>query len=93
MQLRGKGAKIVGHKTQLYEAIGQLLESGSVAFQVPEGGRTTGRRTREEVCAMTACWHCCNGRKTMATATTTTALQMLIACCKKNKQKNKEKEV
>lgn len=38
-----------------YEAIGQLLESGSVAFQVPEGARTTGGRRREEVCAMTAC--------------------------------------
>lgn len=55
MQLRGKGAQIVGHKTQLYEAIGQLLESCSVAFQVPEGAITTGRRRREEVCAMTAC--------------------------------------
>lgn len=74
MQLRGKGAQIVGHKTQLYEAIGQLLESCSVAFQVPEGAITTGRRRREEVCAMTACQHCCNGCKTMATATNANCL-------------------
>lgn len=43
-------------------------------------------------CAETACCHCCNGRKTMATLTTTRALQMLIACCKKKRGGEKKRK-